>query len=178
MSRLHPGLVCFCVLLLLALSGDRFIGTPAPEWSNQQWINSAPISLSQLKGKVVLVRFFMESSCPFCRATAPYLNQFYGKYKDRGLMVIGMYTPKPSPRETPLQDVHRYVNDYGFQFPVALDNDWSTLNKYWLDRTPDAEYTSVSFLIDKKGTIRYVHPGGSYSAQDVAEMEKKIKELL
>ena len=166
------------VLILLGLAGDRLIGTSAPEWDNQQWINSPPITISQLKGKVVLLRFFMESSCPFCRATAPYLNQFYAKYKDRGLVIIGMYTPKPSPSETPFQDVQRYVRDYGFQFPVALDNDWSTLTKYWLDRTPDADYTSVSFLIDKKGTIRYIHPGGAYSAQDAAEIEKKIEELL
>ena len=178
MTHIHPGFVLLAVFLLLGLAGDQLIGTSAPEWNNQQWINSPPITLSQLKGKVVLVRFFMESSCPFCRATAPYLNRFYTKYKDRGLIVIGMYTPKPAPRETPLQDVQGYVRDYGFQFPVALDNDWSTLNKYWLDRAPDAEFTSVSFLIDRKGTIRYIHPGGAYSSEDAAAIEKKIAELL
>ena len=178
MNRIHSGLACFCLLLLLAFSGDPLIGTSAREWNNQQWINSPPIALSQLKGKVVLVRFFMESSCPLCRASAPYLNQFYAKYKDRGFVVVGMYTPKPAPRETPIQDVQRYVRDYGFQFPVALDNDWSTLNKYWLHRTPDTEYTSVSFLIDQKGRISYIHPGGSYNAEDAAAIEKKIEELL
>lgn len=173
-----PVFALLAVLLLLGLAGDRLIGTSAPEWNNQQWINSPPITLSQLKGKVVMVRFFMESSCPFCRATAPYLNRFYAKYKDRGLVVIGMYTPKPAPRKTQLQDVQRYVRDYGFLFPVALDNDWSTLNKYWLNCIPDAEYTSVSFLMDKKLTIRYIHPGGSYSAEEAVAIEKKIEELL
>ena len=135
---------------MLAFSGDRLIGTMAPEWSNEQWINSSALRMTQLKGKVILIRFFMESSCPYCRASAPYLNRLYSNYGDKGLVVIGMYTPKPAPRRTSLETVQQYVKDYGFQFPVALDNDWSTLNKYWLDRVPDADYTSASFLIDKK----------------------------
>jgi peroxiredoxin len=156
-------LALISILAILGFSGDQLIGTRAPEWNNRVWINSPALKLSQLKGKVVLVRFFMESSCPFCRASAPFLNQFFARYKDKGLVVIGMYTPKPTPRETPVETVRQYVTKYGFQFPVALDNDWATLNQFWLNRVSDAEYTSVSFLIDKKGIIRYIHPGGAYS---------------
>src|SRR4051812_23474 len=89
-----------CILLALAFSGDQLIGTAAPQWKNAKWLNSPPLALADLKGKVVLLRFFMESSCPFCRASAPYLNQFYSKYQEKGLLVIGMYTPKPAPRAT------------------------------------------------------------------------------
>jgi peroxiredoxin len=161
-----------------ALNAEQLIGTPAPEWNNQQWINSPPLRISDLKGKVILVRFFMDSSCPFCRASAPFLNEFFNTYKNKGLIVIGMYTPKPSPMDVPIEDVRKYVKDYGFEFPVALDNDWATLNKFWLNRLPDADFTSVSFLIDKKGIVRYIHKGGQYDREDVKIIRNKIEELL
>jgi peroxiredoxin len=162
----------------MASEGEKLIGTPAPEWDNQQWINSPPLRISDLKGKVILVRFFMDSSCPFCRASAPYLNEFYSAYKNKGLIVIGMYTPKPQPNNVPLEEVQQYVKDYGFEFPVALDNEWATLNKFWLDRVPNADFTSVSFLIDKKGIIRYRHPGGKYESHDAEIIQKMIEKLV
>ena len=165
-------------LLLLALSGHDLIGTQAPEWSNQQWLNSQPLKLSELKGKVVLVRFFMESSCPMCRASAPYLNDFYASYKDAGFVVVGMYTPKPYPRKADRTDVKRFVKDYEFEFPVAIDDEWTTLKRFWLNRVPDANFTSVSFLIDRNGTIRYIHAGGAYSKEDAAELRSRIEQLI
>jgi peroxiredoxin len=163
---------------LFAFSGNELIGSPAPEWTNDRWLNSAPLKLSQLKGKVILLRFFMESSCPMCRASAPYLNDFHTKYKDQGLVVIGMYTPKPRPRKTEVETVKQFVADYGFAFPVAVDDDWSALKSFWLNRMPNADFTSVSFLIDSKGIIRYIHSGGAYSEQDAAILKDKIEELL
>jgi peroxiredoxin len=124
------------------------------------------------------MRFFMESDCPMCRASAPYLNEFHRQYKERGLAVIGMYTPKPQPRKTSVETVRRFVQDYGFEFPVALDNDWATLKIFWLDRVPDADFTSVSFLIDKNGIIRYIHPGGAYTAKDADAIRSKIEAFL
>jgi peroxiredoxin len=168
----------FAFEVSFASNAEQLIGTPAPEWNNQQWINSPPLRISDLKGKVILVRFFMDSSCPFCQASAPYLNEFFNTYKNKGLIVIGMYTPKPSPMNVPIEDVRKYVKDYDFEFPVALDNDWATLNKFWLDRVPDADFTSVSFLIDKKGIIRYIHKGGQYDREDVKIIRNKIEELL
>jgi thiol-disulfide isomerase/thioredoxin len=168
----------FAFQICMASQGEKLIGTPAPEWNNQQWINSPPLRISDLKGKVILVRFFMDSSCPFCRASAPYLNEFYSAYKTKGLIVIGMYTPKPSPMNVPLEEVQKYVKDLGFEFPVALDNDWATLNKFWLDRVPAADFTSVSFLIDKKGIVRYLHRGGKYDPEDVKIIRKNIENLI
>ena len=89
-----------------------------------------------------------------------------------------MYTPKPSPMDVPIEDVRKYVKDYGFEFPVALDNDWATLNKFWLNRVPDADFTSVSFLIDKKGIVCYIHKGGQYDREDVKNMREKIEKML
>jgi peroxiredoxin len=171
-------IIIFIFQISFAFSGEQIIGTPAPEWNNQKWINSPALRISDLKGKVIFVRFFMDSSCPLCRASAPYLNEFYKTFKDKGLIVIGMYTPKPTPMNVPIEDVRNYVKDYGFQFPVALDNDWATLNKFWLDRVPDADFTSVSFLIDKEGIIRYIHKGGQYDPEDVKNIRKKILGLL
>ncbi|MCI0442854.1 redoxin domain-containing protein [bacterium] len=168
----------FAFEVSFASNAEQLIGTPAPEWNNQQWLNSPPLRISDLKGKVILVRFFMDSSCPLCRASAPYLNDWFTTFKDKGLMVIGMYTPKPSPMHVPIEDVEKYVKEYGFEFPVALDNDWATLNKFWLDRVPDADFTSVSFLIDKKGIVRYIHEGGQYDADDVKKIREKIEKLL
>jgi hypothetical protein len=69
--------------------------------------------------------------------------------------------------------------DFGFPFPVAVDPEWQTLKRWWLT---DAErkWTSVTFLIDKKGIIRHIHPGGSYIKGDKAyqAMQAKIEELL
>jgi peroxiredoxin len=62
-------------------------------------------------------------------------------------------------------------------FPLAIDPDWETLRRYWLDGRTDA-WTSVSFLIDQEGIIRYVHPGGSYSPEEAQEIETAIQELL
>jgi hypothetical protein len=51
----------------------------------------------------------------------------------------------------------------GFEFPVAVDDDWATLRRLWLDRVPDAKFTSASLLIDREGIVRHVHPGGLYA---------------
>ncbi len=165
-------------MVFLAFSGEGLIGTAAPEWRNQRWINSGPLQLSRLRGKVVFIRFFMDSNCPLCRASAPHLNQLYETYKDQGLVVIGMYTPKPEPRPTETRLVQQYVKDYGFSFPVAVDDDWASLKKFWLDRVPAADYTSVSFLIDKKGVIRLIHSGGVYSKTEIVTIKKKIEEII
>ena len=98
--------------LMLAFAGDNLIGSKAPEWNNKDWLNSKPLQLADLRGKVVLIRFFMESNCPMCRASAPHLNEFHRLYKDRGLVVIGMYTPKPEPRKTSVDTVATFVRDY------------------------------------------------------------------
>ncbi len=162
------------------------LGSRAPNWNNQNWINSAPLKLSELRGRVILLRFFMDSACPMCSATAPSLNYFYSKYRDRGLIVVGMYTPKPQPAEVSVSTVRKYVEAYKFEFPVALDNDWSTLKAFWLNRVSNTAFTSVSFLIDKRGVVRFVHPGGEYSAdsadknsrKDFAQIEEMIQKLI
>lgn len=175
-------LSCVCLLMLrcgdTALAGEKLIGTKAQEWSVTNWINSAPLELKNLRGKVVLIRWWTAPDCPYCKATAPALNEFHEKYSKRGLQVIGFYHHKS---DKPLrgEDVKRVSENFGFKFPLAIDTDWKTLHRWWLDRGNE-KWTSVSFLIDRRGVIRHIHPGGEYvkGDKDYVRMEAKIEELL
>ncbi len=166
--------------------GKELIGEMAPAWQPMAWINSPPLSLEELNGKVVLLRWWVDR-CRFCVATAPSLNYFHQQYASEGLVVIGIYHPKPYPGPVGVEAVEMLAAEKGFEFPVALDEDWANLKRYWLDggrRT----FTSVSFLIDRSGIIRHIHPGGEYHADgvdehagcrdDFLEMEAWIKRLL
>lgn len=159
-------------------SEEKLIGTAAPEWRLRHWLNSPPLKLSDLRGKVVLVRWWTAPECPYCRATAPALDEFQRKYRDRGLEIIGIYHHKS---EEPLDPGHvaHFARQYGFTFPVAVDPEWRTLKRWWLDRG-NQKWTSVSFLLDRKGVIRHIHPGGQYVKGDGAyeEMESTIQALL
>jgi peroxiredoxin len=155
-----------------ASEGSSLLGKPSPDWSNDRWVQGGPLRLANLRGKVVLVRFFMDADCPMCRGTAPTLNELYAEFGGRGLVVVGMYTPKPRPRPVTTEEVRRYVESYGFRFPVAVDDDWATLRKLWLDRVPEASYTSASLLIDRHGVVRHLQKGGLY-AKDAASAESR-----
>jgi peroxiredoxin len=142
------------------------------------WIGSPPMSLAGLRGKVVLVRWFTSPDCPYCHATAPALNRFHHDYARRGLVVVGMYHHKSDDPLT-LDAVRGWVREYGFQFPVGVDRDWRTLRRWWLNGTKRA-FTSVSFLIDRRGAIRQIHPGGTLALDtpDFRSMQAKIEQLL
>lgn len=168
------------------MSGEAVLGRAAPEWGPHVWVQGGPLSLSGLRGKVVLVRFFMSAECPYCRATAPSLNDLYSQFGPAGLVVVGMFTPKPKPSPTSVEVVRDYVEAYGFQFPVAVDDEWSALRALWLDRAPGASFTSSSLLIDKQGIVRHVHPGGIFAKdgpdpqarRDYESMRVAIESLL
>ncbi|HEU5056651.1 MAG TPA: redoxin domain-containing protein [Kofleriaceae bacterium] len=157
--------------------GNELIGKPAPGWQLDTWFNSKPLALADLRGKVVLVRWFMSPDCPFCSATAPSLNLLDDRYRERGLVVLGFYHHK-NPEPLRAEAVKGYLEHYRFRFPVAIDPDWKTLKRWWLDR--ERGWTSVSFLLDRKGMIRFIHPGGKYApgSHDLAEIERKIRSLL
>ena len=123
----------------VSMEGKELIGTRAQEWEVKDWFNSKPIRLENLKGKVVLVRFWTAAGCPFCSASAPALNEFYEKYHDQGLAVIGFYHHKSSGPLDP-EDVGRYGREFGFKFPVAIDYNWKTLKNWWLDEGCPAQH--------------------------------------
>lgn len=154
-------------------------GKQMPDWNLPTWFNSAPLHPADLRGRVVLVRWFMSAECPYCSATAPSLVELDRDYQSRGLTVVGMYHHKS---EGPLvvEDVRTLVRDhYKFRFPIAIDEDWKTLKQWWLTDHPES-WTSVSFLVDKKGVVRFVHLGGEYApgSNDYKQMRSWIDELL
>jgi peroxiredoxin len=173
------------VIAALLLATSIVLGKPAPAWPALEWVQGGPLTLAGLRGKVVLVRFFTDPACPYCSATAPALNEFAKDFSGRGLVVVGFYTPKPEPRATTVEHVASVARKYGFSFPVAVDDEWKALRRLWLDRA-DSGWTSASLLIDRKGVVRHVHPGGAYAKDSpdpdarrgYAEMRDAIEALL
>jgi thiol-disulfide isomerase/thioredoxin len=179
MAQLRPiilGLITF--VALHSFASETLLGTKPPEWEVSNWIHSAPLKLGDLKGKVVLVRWWTAPDCPYCRATAPALNEFHEQYAKDGLQVIGFYHHKSDKPLRP-ENVKTYADGFRFKFPVAIDRDWKTLDRWWF-KDDKRKWTSVSFLIDRKGVIRHIHPGGEYikGDQDYDLMKRKIEELL
>src|SRR5262245_25470496 len=141
-------------------SGAGPIGQPAPAWSFERWSRGGPLTLEALRGKVVLVRWWTDG-CHYCAATLPVLEELRERHARDGLVVIGAYHPKP-PREVKDRTILSYAKKLGFDGPIAVDPEWITLGRYWLDGHPERTWTSVSFLIDRAGVIRWVHGGGEY----------------
>jgi thiol-disulfide isomerase/thioredoxin len=163
---------------LAASDGADLLGKPVPAWEVSDWINSPPLTLAGLRGKVVLVRWFMSTDCPYCSATAPALNQLDQDERAKGLVVIGMYHHK-HPEPLNVDQVRGWTKDFGFKFPVAVDRDWRTLQRWWLAGNR-RDFTSVTFLLDKKGIVRRIHPGGTMAlgTADYAAMKTTIERLL
>lgn len=162
-------------------AATKLVGTTPPEWQADRWLSSPPLSLAGLRGSVVMVRWWT-AGCPFCAATAPSLRYFARTYGDKGLRVVGMYHHK---EQTPFDPkvYEETAKQYQFTFPVAFDPDWRTLESWRKDASGaavDTYWTSVTFVLDKQGVVRHVHPGGSYVEGDPAfdEMRAVIERLL
>ena len=139
----------------------------APELTNVNgYINSEPITLADLRGKVVLVDFWTYS-CINCIRTIPYLNAWHEKYADNGLVIVGVHTPEFE-FEKDYNNVKAAVEKFDIKYPVAQDNEKGTWEAY------ENRYWPRKYLIDNEGYIRYDHIGeGAY-----AETEKVIQSLL
>lgn len=143
----------------LPAEGLDLIGRPAPEWDGIDWIQGGPLRLGSLRGKVVLLRFWL-TGCPYCTRTAPALNALDRRYRARGLVVVGLHHPKSA--HTRQRDVVRAAaRELEFEFPIGTDDGWTTLDHYWTGSSRRA-FTSVTFLIDRGGVIRFVHDGGEF----------------
>jgi thiol-disulfide isomerase/thioredoxin len=140
---------------------------PAPEFAGiDNWINSAPLSMQQLRGKVVLVDFWT-LDCVNCLNVLPYVKGWHQKYKDQGLVVIGVHTPEYA-FEHKLDNLQTAVKRNGITFPVAQDNRYLTWNA-WGNR-----FWPAFYLVDKKGELVYTHFGEG----DYAQTEAQIRKLL
>ncbi|SAL09983.1 thioredoxin family protein [Caballeronia telluris] len=172
LSRLKNVAALTVFAVAAATSGAAIAGTPvnskpAPEFTGiDSWINSDPLTLNQLRGKVVLVDFWTYS-CINCIHTLPQVQSWNQKFKDQGLVVVGVHTPEfPFERDT--GNVKSAVKRYGITFPVAQDNRYATWRAY------DNQYWPAFYLIDKQGQVVYSHFGEG----DYAQTEAAIKTLL
>ncbi len=139
----------------------------APEFiPGGKWFNSEPLTISQLKGKVVLVDFWTYT-CINCIRTLPYIKSWNEKYKDKGLVIIGVHTPEFE-FEKNADNVEKALKDFQITYPVMQDNNYDTWNAY------ENQYWPAKYLIDKNGKVRMTHFGeGNYD-----ETEKQIQDLL
>jgi cytochrome c biogenesis protein CcdA/thiol-disulfide isomerase/thioredoxin len=140
---------------------------PAPEVKGlSRWINSEPLTLKKLRGKVVLVDFWTYS-CINCLRTLPHVKAWYRAYRARGLVVLGVHTPEFAFEHVP-SNVEGAVHRLGIEYPVALDNDYGTWNAF------QNQYWPAKYLIDRRGHLRYYHFGeGEYDTT-----EARIRSLL
>lgn len=142
----------------------------APDFTGtQRWFNTPgdrPLSLRELRGRVVLVHFWTYT-CINCIRTLPHLRAWDERYRDRGLTIVGVHTPE-FPFERDAGNVADAIDQSGLRYAVAQDNDYATwdayANRYW----------PAKYLIDARGRVRYTHFGeGAYD-----ETERAIRELL
>jgi cytochrome c biogenesis protein CcdA/thiol-disulfide isomerase/thioredoxin len=140
---------------------------PFPDLSGAvSWLNSPPLSSKSLKGKVVLIDFWTYS-CINCLRALPYVEGWAAKYKDAGLVVIGVHTPEFA-FEKERSNVEKAVRDLKVTYPVAIDSDYAIWKAF------NNEYWPAHYFIDGKGRIRYHHYGeGEYD-----ESEQVIRQLL
>ncbi len=121
-----------------------------------RWLNTEDGKAPPLAGHVTLVRWWTDT-CPYCARSLPAIADLETEYAVRGFQTIAVYHPKP-PRAVKMETVLEAAHRIGYSGPVAVDDDWAVLRKAYLD-TGDRRATSVSFLLDAEGRIRYVHPG-------------------
>jgi thiol-disulfide isomerase/thioredoxin len=127
------------------------------------WINSEPLELAKLgaQGKVVLIDFWT-FGCYNCRNTLPYIKQWWAKYKDQGLVIVGVHTPEFD-SERDLATVQEAVKSQEIDWPVVQDNDYAS----WKAKAYGNHYWPHFYLVDERGQIIYDHIGeGAYEQTD------------
>jgi thiol-disulfide isomerase/thioredoxin len=134
--------------------------------SATEWINSPPLTAEGLQGRVVLVQFWTYSCINWIR-TVPYVRAWARKYRDKGLVVIGVHSPEFE-FEKQLANSRWGAKNFGVDYPVAVDNEFAI----W--RAFDNQYWPALYLLDGRGRVRYRHFGEG----DYAQSERMIQELL
>lgn len=142
-------------------------GRAAPNFVGiDNWLNSGPLNISDLRGKVVLVDFWTYG-CYNCVNTLPYVTRLYDTYKAKGLVVVGIHTPE-FPFEKSARNVEAALKRNGIRYPVAQDNEFATWNAY------HNQFWPAQYIVDQNGKIVFEHAGeGQYR-----EIEQRVRQLL
>ncbi len=147
---------------------------PAPEFTHQEsgdWLNSPPLSVQDLRGRVLLLDFWT-FDCWNCIRSFPWLHALETHFKDEKFSVIGVHTPEFA-HERKRNRLEDKIKQFGLDHPVMMDNDFS----YW--NAMGTRYWPTFYLIDKKGLIRAVYLGETHQGDHKAgKIERMIEKLL
>lgn len=174
---MNPFLRAVAVVLLGGASIAATAGAgaaAAPEFTHSspdEWINSPPLTLVQLRGRPVLIEFWT-FDCINCRRTLPWLKQMYQRYASEGLVIVSVHTPELA-HERDVQKVRAAVQRLGVDHPVMLDNDfsyWDALaNRYW----------PAFYLIDRAGALHSTAIGELHVGEARGdEFERRVREVV
>jgi hypothetical protein len=148
--------------LLLPLLGPA----DAPSFDGLRWLDGAA---PDLRGRVVVVRWWTVG-CKLCSTSAPVLAGLAGKAS-----VVAVFHPKP-PRDVADPDVRAWAKEIGMPGTLAVDRDWKVLDRW---KAPsERDFTSLTFLLDRKGRLRHVHPGGTITEEEGRDLGRRIDALL
>lgn len=142
--------------------GEDMLGLRLP-LDGLKWLNTRDGASVDVTAKVTLVRWWTDS-CPFCAASLPSIEALTRRYGSAGFQAVGVYHPKPR-RPVEAAEVLRSARALGYSGTVATDLDWATLKEVYLS-TGNRVSTSVSFILDRDGIIRFVHPGPEFHPTD------------
>ena len=146
------------------------VGDCAPEFAGtQEWINSEPLSMESLRGKVVLIDFWTYS-CINCIRTLPFMREWHDRYADEGLVIVGVHTPEFE-FEKLYDNVVQATKDDGVAWPVVQDNEFTVWRSY------SNRYWPAKYLVDQHGVIQYRHFGEGKYAETEEEIRKLLKEI-
>ena len=159
-------LVTLAVVLVSRSGYTDNLRIKAPEVISSNWLNSQPLRMADLRGKVVLVEFWT-FGCSNCRHVEPHVKDWYEQFHDNGLEIISVHSPEFG-YEKEIDNVRKYVKSQGISYPVAIDNDFSNWERY------NNHYWPTLYLIDKQGYIRHRKIGEG----DYAGTEQRIRSLL
>ena len=171
LTRITLVLLCVAVVFtsvaIAQHEDDVFAGQKAPELKKLPgWLNSSPLTLASLRGKVVLLQFWA-FDCPYCAEATPHVIEWNQKYSKDGLVVIGVHTPRVD-YEKDEAKLREAIQKKGIKYPVVVDNKYDIWADYLCNVWPS------HFVIDQSGVIQLSHSGvGRYD-----ETEKMIQKLL
>ena len=162
------GALLLPVLVFAGTAGGQALrlGQSAPEVTGEPWINSGPLSMQGLRGRVVLVEFWTYG-CVNCANVVPQLKAWHEKYGPDGLVVVAVHSPE-FPWEKRHDKVVAATQRFGIRYPVVQDNDFAIWNRWGVRAWP------TLLLVDRKGVVRYRHIGEG----DYDETEAAIRRLL
>ncbi|MFX1682437.1 thioredoxin family protein [Mitsuaria sp. CC2] len=149
--------------------GAGMDGKPAPAFTGiDHWINSPPLKIDELRGKVVLVDFWTYT-CINCLNQLPHVKAWHEKYKDQGLVVVGVHSPEYE-EERSTAGLKEAIARLGIRHAVAQDNDFKTWKSY------GNRYWPAIYLIDKQGKIVYSHFGEGQYQQTEAQIQALLRQ--